>query len=251
MCSGLDELRKKGSLLGIYGLNEKQTAFLQREYVPTKSQGQIKTAVLAGVSEHIITSHRVPIDVWNDLFQTLYPEEALEKTNEALANFLIDEANKHTVERRKTERERRASGQQCPDEVNFAEIYSYLASIVKNQEDQPPMSSQSATCLLNAVENIEKQAEIVMNAELEEELTERYATLIGNTKIVPEKLRRRTKDYSVTENVFDVNNPLALDLSKWNAHFNEQLAKHKNLIFPDFVETSEEPETGSDANVSM
>ena len=112
MCSGLDELRKKGSLLGIYGLNEKQTAFLQREYVPTKSQGQIKTAVLAGVSEHIITSHRVPIDVWNDLFQTLYPEEALEKTNEALANFLIDEANKHTVERRKTERERRASGQQ-------------------------------------------------------------------------------------------------------------------------------------------
>ena len=81
----------------------------------------------------------------------------------------------------------------CPDEVNFAEIYSYLASIVKNQEDQPPMSSQSATCLLNAVENIEKQAEIVMNAELEEELTERYATLIGNTKIVPEKLRRRSK----------------------------------------------------------
>ena len=55
------------------------------------------------------------------------------------------------------------------------------------------MSSQSATCLLNAVENIEKQAEIVMNAELEEELTERYATLVGNTKIVPKKLSRRSK----------------------------------------------------------
>lgn len=69
LISGLDDIRKKGGYLGLYGLNEKQASLIHKKYVPTKSLRQIKTAVFASVNEHTLTTHRLPIDAWNELFE--------------------------------------------------------------------------------------------------------------------------------------------------------------------------------------
>ena len=68
LTAGLDSIRKKGSSLGLYGLNESQASLVQSKFVPTKSLRQIKTAVFAAVNEHTLTTNRLPMDAWNELF---------------------------------------------------------------------------------------------------------------------------------------------------------------------------------------
>jgi len=46
--------------------------------------------------------------------------------------------------------------------------------------------------------------------------------------------------FSEDNGAFDAINPLALNLQQWNHHFSEELGKHKNQIFTDFIDETDE-----------
>lgn len=62
-------MRKRGYYVGVQGLAEKGEAFLQKNFLPTKTKKQIQTTVFASVYEHVLTQNKLPIDTWNDLFE--------------------------------------------------------------------------------------------------------------------------------------------------------------------------------------
>lgn len=75
-----------------------------------------------------------------------------------------------------------------PDsEVDFAQIYQYLASVVAGDTDQPTLNPESSACLIDAMEDIEKQAALILNKEMEDELNDAYCTLLLNLKNTPKK----------------------------------------------------------------
>lgn len=82
-------------------------------------------------------------------------------------------------------------------DVNFAQIYKYLASVVVNDEEQPPLNPESAACLVDALEDLEKQAALVVNKELEEELNDAYCTLLMNLRKPPKALAKTAESKSI------------------------------------------------------
>ena len=93
-------------------------------------------------------------------------------------------------------------------------------------------------CLLNALENIEKQASVLTSKELTDLLNARYAALMGNRKKMS-SLREDRAQFSAVNGNFDPNNPLAVDLIEWKNKFNEELNKdfHREILFgiPDVI----------------
>ena len=95
------------------------------------------------------------------------------------------------------------------------------------QEDKPQLTDTDVICLLNALENIEKQATILTSKELTDLLNSRYAALLGNRKKMT-SLREERALFTAENGNFDANNPLALNLIEWKAKFNEELNKDFN-----------------------
>ena len=95
------------------------------------------------------------------------------------------------------------------------------------QDDKPQLTDADVICLLNALENIEKQATILTSKELTDLLNSRYAALLGNRKKMT-TLREERAQFTAENGNFDANNPLALNLIEWKKKFNDELNKDFN-----------------------
>ena len=95
---------------------------------------------------------------------------------------------------------------------------------MKKTQLQPNLTDADVICLLNALENIEKQAAVLTSKELSDVLNARYAALLGNRKKMT-SLRDDRALLTEENGNFDPNNPLALNIGEWKDKFNEELKK--------------------------
>lgn len=117
-------------------------------------------------------------------------------------------------------------------QVDLSKIYKYLSEVLMQDLNTTKLDRTNTICLLNSLENIEKQARLISCKDLDDEMNKRYSALLINRRSV--KSAQKEREHYTEENPnFDPNNPLALDLKKWKKLFEERLSNPANqdLIF--------------------
>jgi len=227
LTNGLEYVRKAGGSLGLYGLSDQQANVIHKKFIPSKTIKQIKSVVFANINEHVLTTTDNPLEAWDELFQFLYTEEGHRQSRETLNAFLVDRSNHHRLEKSLSPEKGRERSQ-----VDLSKIYKYLSEVLMQDLNVTKLDRTNTICLLNSLENIEKQARLISCKELDDEMNKRYSALLINRKSV--KSAQKEREHYTEENPnFDPNNPLALDLKKWKKLFEERLSNPANqdLIF--------------------
>lgn len=208
----LDEMRRKGEYLGIYGVNERQASIIHKKLY-TKSERQIKTVVLTALQEYrdndVSTS---AIELWDDLFEAIIPDDVGKQQCEDYASIFKDKAAEIDFLRR-----RNNSGG-----VDFGQIYRYLSECSKpssRTNDLPPLSLDSSKCLGEILSELSEETDGVLNKELEGELNSRYCAILMNRKSM-KSLDGHRKIFTENNPEFDQFNPLALNLERWKKYMN-------------------------------
>lgn len=222
LTNGLEYVRKHGGSLGLYGLSDQQANVIQRKFIPSKTIKQIKSVVFANVNEHVLTTTDNPLDAWDELFQFLYTEAGHRQSRETLHSFLVDRSNHHRHLNSLSPKKGRQRSQ-----VDLSKIYKYLSEVLMQDPNITKLDRTNTICLLNSLENIEKQARLISCKELDDEMNKRYSALLINRRSV--KNAQKEREHFTEENPhFDSNNPLALDLKKWKKKFEERLSNPAN-----------------------
>jgi len=222
LTEGLEYVRRMGGSLGLYGLSDQQANVIHKKFIPSKTIKQIKSVVFANINEHVLTTTDNPLDQWDELFQFLYTEEGHRQSRATLNAFLIDRSNHHRhLNSLSPEKGRERS------KVDLSKIYKYLSEVLMQDLNVTKLDRTNTICLLNSLENIEKQARLISCKELDDEMNKRYSALLINRRSV--KSAQKEREHFTEENPnFDPNNPLALDLRKWKKLFEERLSNPAN-----------------------
>ncbi|CBY36866.1 unnamed protein product [Oikopleura dioica] len=227
----LDSMRAKAEHLGIYGLSERQVLKIQRQ-LSTKSVRQIKAAVSSTLlqikeNEEITDPEKhSPAFLWNELFQSVFNYDnemkvILAKQQDAFQNFFKDKAEEvefedmrnREIKLAKEDREELGVPKQA--EVDFPEIYRYLATMSSGKKKfLPTLNIASSAILVELLDEIEKETEDVVTTSLQNELNQCYQATLTNRRVVP-FLDNKRRVYSARNRQFDEFNPLALNLPSW------------------------------------